>query len=945
MRRRRPGGARERAKRESPATTHAGESQPRPPHSRTDPDTTGKRNHDHLSSFFFFPRGIGRAGRPTPGAERGFVRAGEGRERRGGGAAGDGHPRERRIRHHRRHHGGRRRGTVTGDGGGGTGKATPVGAPRETRRSPPRDGHAPGRDTPRLFGHGKKPRRRERRGSVGGTGPRRAPTRNGSETGSGRERPPQRGAAGDLAAAEPRREPEERGGPVKTPTASRERREARRARSANGLNPRGGGVNRRGEGRRDHHGRGGPPRPRGEEETSTGAPAATGRRGRKSPQTHLGRRTHQRRVNCSRKPLLPSRGAGRTRETSPGATQRPHAERGRSRGAGTALQLLHPHTPSGLSRTAPNARGATARARGDPPPEGGTGPGQHGRGGRPGHEGAGSGGRGGGTTRQGRDAGDGGGDDGNGPPHPSTHRERGRPRPGGDRPNTGGRKRTGITPLTLRERSRHTRGAEPSRPQKRRRPPPTGSPGETQRERLPNADATAAEGPSSGNGTPPTSDDEPDAADRRLQKAAPEREIDTPPRPGRPRIPRRGERSPALPQPWERCRGGGASGTTPRHTNRPQRTHHARQRPSRGNGKDGDAHGRAARGGRPRGGGRGTGTGGTGSPPPPFRYPSRGAPRGWDGADRARAGVHTRPFHHRYRQPPPREPNTPRRRHDAELLPRVIPPRTRSEEARAALEKERFLTEGGAYPTRPSTPGRGQPEKRRACGRDAHTTRPPSSNGGEDTHAGGLRYGPPPGTRRGHTARNDAVDAHPTRGPPSRKRAPQGASHRPLGHYTRPPLLLLLYRVSRTSGAGTDPQEGRQTTGTSHARRKQAKPSTGGARGNGKRHRRSEAGTSKSWDAPGAPRGSQRTRRAHTDRERHATPQMSHPPPARGRGLKGPHGQNEPTRSPTHCSNECAGTGLRPGNRTLAFHTPPRAGGEERRRARWQNERSGRHSQ
>ncbi|XP_060240547.1 collagen alpha-1(I) chain-like [Meriones unguiculatus] len=670
-----------------------------------------------------------------------------------------------------------------------------------------------------------------------------------------------------------------------------------------------------------------------------------GRRGRKSPQTHLGRRTHQRRVNCSRKPLLPSRGAGRTRETSPGATQRPHAERGRSRGAGTALQLLHPHTPSGLSRTAPNARGATARARGDPPPEGGTGPGQHGRGGRPGHEGAGSGGRGGGTTRQGRDAGDGGGDDGNGPPHPSTHRERGRPRPGGDRPNTGGRKRTGITPLTLRERSRHTRGAEPSRPQKRRRPPPTGSPGETQRERLPNADATAAEGPSSGNGTPPTSDDEPDAADRRLQKAAPEREIDTPPRPGRPRIPRRGERSPALPQPWERCRGGGASGTTPRHTNRPQRTHHARQRPSRGNGKDGDAHGRAARGGRPRGGGRGTGTGGTGSPPPPFRYPSRGAPRGWDGADRARAGVHTRPFHHRYRQPPPREPNTPRRRHDAELLPRVIPPRTRSEEARAALEKERFLTEGGAYPTRPSTPGRGQPEKRRACGRDAHTTRPPSSNGGEDTHAGGLRYGPPPGTRRGHTARNDAVDAHPTRGPPSRKRAPQGASHRPLGHYTRPPLLLLLYRVSRTSGAGTDPQEGRQTTGTSHARRKQAKPSTGGARGNGKRHRRSEAGTSKSWDAPGAPRGSQRTRRAHTDRERHATPQMSHPPPARGRGLKGPHGQNEPTRSPTHCSNECAGTGLRPGNRTLAFHTPPRAGGEERRRARWQNERSGRHSQ
>ncbi|XP_060232870.1 collagen alpha-1(I) chain-like [Meriones unguiculatus] len=686
MRRRRPGGARERAKRESPATTHAGESQPRPPHSRTDPDTTGKRNHDHLSSFFFFfPRGIGRAGRPTPGAERGFVRAGEGRERRGGGAAGDGHPRERRIRHHRRHHGGRRRGTVTGDGGGGTGKATPVGAPRETRRSPPRDGHAPGRDTPRLFGHGKKPRRRERRGSVGGTGPRRAPTRNGSETGSGRERPPQRGAAGDLAAAEPRREPEERGGPVKTPTASRERREARRARATGPEEP--------------------PDAPRPADPPKTG--------------------------NCSRKPLLPSRGAGRTRETSPGATQRPHAERGRSRGAGTALQLLHPHTPSGLSRTAPNARGATARARGDPPPEGGTGPGQHGRGGRPGHEGAGSGGRGGGTTRQGRDAGDGGGDDGNGPPHPSTHRERGRPRPGGDRPNTGGRKRTGITPLTLRERSRHTRGAEPSRPQKRRRPPQRGAPGRRNARGCRTPTPPPPRAPRAGTGPPrrpTTSRTRPTAVSKRpppRERSIHRRDPDDPGSPGG------GKGHPRSPNRGNAAEEGGASGTTPRHTNRPQRTHHARQRPSRGNGKDGDAHGRAARGGRPRGGGRGTGTGGTGSPPPPFRYPSRGAPRGWDGADRARAGVHTRPFHHRYRQPPPREPNTPRRRHDAELLPRVIPPRTRSEEARAALEKERFLTEGGAYPTRPSTPGRGQPEKRRACGRDAHTTRPPSSNGGK----------------------------------------------------------------------------------------------------------------------------------------------------------------------------------------------------------------------
>lgn len=111
---------------------------------------------------------------------------------------------------------------------------------------------------------------------------------------------------------------------MKTPTASRERREARRARSANGLNPR-GGVNRRGEGRRDHHGRGGPPRPRGEEETSTGAPAATGRRGRKSPQTHLGRRTHQRRVTAAASPFSP-RGGPDARGRPPPAPHNVHTQ-------------------------------------------------------------------------------------------------------------------------------------------------------------------------------------------------------------------------------------------------------------------------------------------------------------------------------------------------------------------------------------------------------------------------------------------------------------------------------------------------------------------------------------------------------------------------------------------------------------------------------------------
>lgn len=159
-----------------------------------------------------------------------------------------------------------------------------------------------------------------------------------------------------------------------------------------------------------------------------------------------------------------------------------------------------------------------------------------------------------------------------------------------------------------------------------------------------------------------------------------------PPRPGQPRIPRRRERSPALPQPWERCRGGGRAGRRPA-----TRTDH-NTRTTRGNVQvAGTAKTGTRTGGPHAAGGHGVGAGEQGRVGPGAHHrPSAtrpAAPHGDGMGQTARAPVHTRPFHHRhrYRQPPPREPNTSRRRHDAELLPRVIPPRTRSEEARAAV--------------------------------------------------------------------------------------------------------------------------------------------------------------------------------------------------------------------------------------------------------------------
>lgn len=127
-----------------------------------------------------------------------------------------------------------------------------------------------------------------------------------------------------------------------------------------------------------------------------------------------------------------------------------------------------------------------------------------------------------------------------------------------------------------------------------------------------------------------------------------------------------------------------------------------------------------------------------------------------------------------------------------------------------------------------------------------------------------------------------------------------------------------------------------------HPPQSQTEHTGGSTPGSGKRRHRSETGTFgvQTWSAPGAPRG-WRARHTHMpvgkgmQHGRQANPFF----PGPGRRAKR-HG------SPTNHSEKCVGikTGLRPDNRTPAFHTPHRAVGEERRGARWQNEKSGRHS-
>lgn len=193
--------------------------------------------------------------------------------------------------------------------------------------------------------------------------------------------------------------------------------------------------------------------------------------------------------------------------------------------------------------------------------------------------------------------------DGNGPrkaPHPGTERPLGR------RTDTRG-KPTGITPpRDFLGQSRHACGTDPAR---NRRPP--GEPGKTQHGRLPTPPPPpktlerewAPTRPATRRGRPTVVPQRPHA---------PEREVD-PARPGSP-APRRGNRSPVVPNRGNAAGEGGA-----------RRLHHAAAQattrnathtacPRRGNGENGDAREGAARGGQARRTRRGGGRVGPGKP-------------------------------------------------------------------------------------------------------------------------------------------------------------------------------------------------------------------------------------------------------------------------------------------------------------------------------------------
>lgn len=194
--------------------------------------------------------------------------------------------------------------------------------------------------------------------------------------------------------------------------------------------------------------------------------------------------------------------------------------------------------------------------------------------------------------------------DGNGPrkaPHPGTERPLGR------RTDTRG-KPTGITPpRDFLGQSRHACGTDPAR---NRRPP--GEPGKTQHGRLPTPPPPpktlerewAPTRPATRRGRPTVVPQRPHA---------PEREVD-PARPGSP-APRRGNRSPVVPNRGNAAGEGGERGdsTTPQHK-RQRATRHTRACPRRGNGENGDAREGAARGGQARRTRRGGGRVGPGKP-------------------------------------------------------------------------------------------------------------------------------------------------------------------------------------------------------------------------------------------------------------------------------------------------------------------------------------------
>lgn len=172
---------------------------------------------------------------------------------------------------------------------------------------------------------------------------------------------------------------------------------------------------------------------------------------------------------------------------------------------------------------------------------------------------------------------------------------------------------------------------------------------------------------------------------------------------------------------------------------------------------------------------------------------------------------------------------------------------------------------------------------------------------------------------------------------------PQTADHQSLftAFSPQPPLCLRDFRHR-------SPQHGREET------KRTARRSTGDTPGNGKRHHQLRSGHLRG-QSPERSRSTSEARksraRAHTTREGHAPRRVNHPPPARGRGPSRTVNRaragapDASTGTPRTTARSARGSAIRPDSRTPDFHTPPSKDGEERRGARWQNEKSGRHSQ
>lgn len=260
----------------------------------------------------------------------------------------------------------------------------------------------------------------------------------------------------------------------------------------------------------------------------------------RAPRRHLGRRTQPPTDDGRPLSLSSTREAG-TQEGLPfldqkarGFPQRTRSAEARGRGAETPSNCS-PARPSG-SRTA-----AAARARACPAAP------RRGSGSTAGSAGRGEPTEGGEGERHGRTRASDGRGDGNGPrkaPHPGTERPLGR------QTDTRG-KPTGITPPhDFLGQSRHACGTDPAR---NRRPP--GEPGKTQHGRLPTPPPPPKTLEREWAPTrPATRRERPTVVPQRPH--APEREVD-PARPGSP-APRRGNRSPVVPNRGNAAGEGGA---------------------------------------------------------------------------------------------------------------------------------------------------------------------------------------------------------------------------------------------------------------------------------------------------------------------------------------------------------------------------------------------------